>query len=250
MGDNNMRRKTIRWTVAFLLVIFGAACPAVGIAFAGQAGAQAEQAEQSAQNGTLADLDREFLTVIRFANLWEIPMGELAAERGSSKTVRDVGATLAADHTKLDVAVKEMASQYDVQLPDKPTSSQRQWMDDIRSQSGESFDATFADRLRAAHGTVFGLVAEVRAGSRNNAIRGFAQQANDIVMKHMTLLESTGKVSGDHGMFAEASARTGEYPENKLTRGDLVLALVVALLMAGATIGIIRSFSAHGTAQR
>lgn len=247
MGDNNMRRKTIRWTVAFLFVILGAACPAAGIAFAGQAGAQAEQA---AQNGTLASIDREFLTVIRFANLWEIPMGELAAERGSSQTVRDVGAVLAEDHTKLDVTVKKLASQFGVQLPDKPTSSQQHWMDDIRSKSGESFDSTFADRLRAAHGTVFGLVAEVRAGTRNDVIRGFAQQANDIVMKHMTLLESTGDVSAEHGMFAEASARTAEYPENTLSRGDLVLALVVALLMAGATIGIIRSFSAHGTAQR
>jgi len=123
-------------------------------------------------------------------------------------------------------------------------------MDDIESKTGDAFDSTFADRLRAAHGTVFGLVAEVRAGTRNDVIRGFAQQANDIVMKHMTLLEGTGHVSAEHGMFAEASARTADYPENTLARGDVILAIVVALLMAATTIGIIRSFSAHGTAQR
>jgi predicted outer membrane protein len=247
MGDKNMTRRTIRWTVATLLVILGAACPAAGIAFAGQSGAQAEAA---AQPGTLTALDREFLTVIRFANLWEIPMGDLAAERGNSQVVRDVGAVLAADHTKLDVAVKQLADQFDVQLPDKATSSQQHWMDDIRGKTGDAFDSTFADRLRAAHGTVFGLVAEIRAGTRNDVIRGFAQQANVIVMKHMTLLEGTGHVSAEHGMFAEASARTAQYPENTLARGDIILAVVVALLMAAATIGILRSFSANGTARQ
>jgi predicted outer membrane protein len=239
-----MRRGIVRWTAAALLVLLGAACPAVGVAMA----SQAQPAQQSAQQ-PLSSLDREFLTVIRFANLWEIPMGRLAAERGNSQKVRDTGATLAADHTKLDVAVKDLAGQYGVQLPDKPSSSTSGWMADIQGKTGEAFDKTFADRLRAAHGTVFGLIAEVRAGTRNLVIRDFATQANDIVMKHMTLLEGTGHVSAEHGMFAEASARSLSYPENTLTRGDLLLAGVVAVLMMAATIGIVRTFSAHGSAE-
>jgi putative membrane protein len=231
--------------MASLLVILGAVCPAAGIAFAGQA---AEQPPPAASE-PLQDIDREFLTVIRFANLWEIPMGELAVKRGSSQKVKDVGAVLAADHTKLNAAVEQLAGQFNVLLPDKPTSSQQFWMTEIASKSGIEFDKTFADRLRAAHGTVFGLVAEVRAGSRNEVIRGFAQQANDVVMKHMTLLEGTGHVSSAHGMFAEASARTTDYPENTLARRDIILAIVAALAMVIATLGVVRSFSARGSAE-
>jgi predicted outer membrane protein len=237
-----MRRSFLRWTAAVLFVLVGAACPAVGVAVASQQ--QPAKAQQP-----LRDLDREFLTVIRFANLWEIPMGRLAAERGASQAIKDTGAVLAADHTKLDVTVTQLAGQFGVQLPDQPTSSQRGWMADIESKSGEEFDNTFADRLRAAHGTVFGLVAEVRAGTRNDVIRQFAEQANVIVMKHMSLLEGTGDVSPDHGMFAEASARSINYPENTLTRGDLLLAGVVAFLMMATTVGIVRTFSAHGSTE-
>jgi len=219
----------------------GAACPAAGIAFA----SQAEQ--PAAQSGTLADLDREFLTVIQFANMWEIPMGALAAERGSTQTVRDVGAEINADHTKLDVAVRDMAAKYGHQLPEKPSSSTQSWMNEIESKQGVEFDKAFADRLRAAHGTVFGLIAEVRAGTRNDEIRDFAQQANNIVMKHMTLLESTGQVTSDHGMFSEAAARTTAYPENDLTKSDMLVALVVGLVMAGATLVVVRTFSARGS---
>jgi hypothetical protein len=50
-------------------------------------------------------------------------------------------------------------------------------------------------------------------------------------------------------MFAEASARTIDYPENTLTRGDLLLAAVVAFLMMAATVGIVRTFSAHGSSE-
>ena len=241
-----MRRRIVRWSVAAFLVLLGAACPAVGVAMASASQAQPDQ--QRAQQ-TLSDLDREFLTVINFANLWEIPMGKLATERGNSQAVRDTGAVLLADHTRLDTAVKRLADQFGVRLPDKPSSSTQAWMNEISSKTGDDFDKTFADRLRAAHGTVFGLIAEVRAGTRNPVIRDFASQANEIVMKHMTLLEGTGHVSAQHGMFAEAAARQPSYPENSLTRGDLLLAGVVAVLMAAATIGIVRTFSAPGPAE-
>jgi predicted outer membrane protein len=238
-----MPRKFIRWSVAVLLVLLGAVCPAVGVAMASQ-----QQPQQTKAQQPLSALDREFLTVIRFANLWEVPMGKLAAERGGSEKVRQTGKVLFEDHTKLDVAVKDLAGQFGVRLPDKPSSSTAGWMREIESKTGEAFDNTFADRLRAAHGTVFGLIAEVRAGTRNDVIRQFAQSANEIVMKHMTLLEGTGHVSAEHGMFAEASARSIDYPENSLTKGDLLLAVVVAALMMAATIGIVRTFSAHGSA--
>lgn len=241
-----MRRRIVRWSLAAFLVLLGAACPAVGVAMASASQAQPDQ--QGAQQA-IADLDREFLTVINFANLWEIPMGTLAAERGASEAVRKVGAVVAADHKKLHTLVNQLADQFGVRLPDEPSSSTQAWMNEISSKTGKDFDLAFVDRLRAAHGTVFGLVAEVRAGTRNQVIRDFATQANDIVMKHMQLLENTGYVTPQHGMFAEAAARQTSYPENTLTRGDLLLAGVVAVLMAAVTVGIVRTFSAPGSAE-
>ncbi len=232
---------------ASFLVFIGAACPAIGFAVVSQA--QPQVSEQSAAAQTIDERDREFIRLIRFANLWEVPMGDLAAKEGSTQRVRDVGTQIASDHRKLDVAVKKLAAQYNVPLSDTATSSQQKWMAEIRSSSGEAFDKAFADRLRAAHGTVFSTVAEVRAGTTNPVIRDFATTANTIVMKHMSLLESTGDVDPAHGMFAEAGARTYNAPENHLSSGDLSLAAVVAALMMAATIAIVRTFSPHGPAE-
>jgi putative membrane protein len=230
-----MRRGILRLVIAGLFTFLVMVCPAAGIVLA-------DQPATPGSGQPLTALDREFLTVIRFANLWEIPMGQLAAQRGTTQTVRDVGATLAADHTKLDVDIKKLAGQFGVPLPERPTSSQQSWITEISGTSGPQFDRTFADRLRAAHGTVFGLVANVRAGSRNEVIRAFAQQANQIVMKHMTLLESTGLVT-PAGMFAEASARTTAYPENQLGQRQVALAVVLGLLVLAATLLVVRTLS-------
>lgn len=240
-----MRRKILRWTAAAVLVLVGVACPATGIAMASARGAQVQA---QADSPALRDLDREFVKVIRFANLWEIPMGELAEKRGTTQKVRDVGLTIANDHKKLNAAVEQLARRLGLTLPDQPTSSQKSWMADISGRHGDDFDRTFADRLRAAHGTVFGLVAEVRAGTRNPDVRAFAQTANEIVMKHMALLESTGNVS-DAGMFAEAAARKASSPENTISHGDLVMTVLVGLAVAVATIGVVRLFSARGAAE-
>jgi putative membrane protein len=235
-----MRRGITRWVIAGLLVILAAAFPAVGVAYASSQNSQAAKATSD----TIDARDREFLTVIRFANLWEIPMGKLGTERGTTDAVKTAGATMLRDHTKLNVTVKQMADKYGMQLPTQPTSSQQSWIREISSKQGREFDKVFADRLRAAHGTVFGLIAEERAGTRNKEFRDFAVAANTIVNRHMTLLEATGYVSDDHGEFAEAAARNTAYPENQLGGGSLLAAGIIFAVVATGTVIGVRALSA------
>jgi putative membrane protein len=237
-----MRRRIVRSTIAGLLIVLASAFPAVGFVLAGQ------QTAQASDQG-LRPVDREFLTVIKYANLWEIPMGKLATERGTTQPVKDVGATMFADHTQLNVDVKKIADQFGVTLPNEPTSSQKAWISEISSKTGADFDRTFANRLRGAHGTVFGLVAEIRSGASNEVIRDFATSANEIVMRHMTMLEATGLVDSSH-MFAEASARTINYPENTLGGKDIILAIVVGFVALAGTLLVVRTLSTRGTAER
>ncbi|MFC6084356.1 DUF4142 domain-containing protein [Sphaerisporangium aureirubrum] len=148
----------------------------------------------SAESGPIGPSDRDFLIKVRQAGLWEIPTGQQAQERAGSQRVKEVGLMLASDHVKLDEQVRALAAKLRVRLPSTPNSDQQGWMAELSQLSGEEYDKVFADRLRAAHGKVFAAVALVRAGTKNDEIRAFAQVAVDVVMKHMTLLESTGRV--------------------------------------------------------
>ncbi|GII53347.1 hypothetical protein Pth03_17360 [Planotetraspora thailandica] len=146
------------------------------------------------QWGPLGPADRELLVRVRWAGLWEIPAGRWAQDRSDSDKVKDVGMHLVTDHTKLDAEVRALADKLGVLLPDEPNPDQQAWLAEMASARGPEFDRIFVDRLRSAHGKVFTFVAAVRSGTRNELVRQFASRANNVVMKHMSLLESTGLV--------------------------------------------------------
>lgn len=144
--------------------------------------------------GPLGPADRSALAKVRQANLWEVPTGQQAEERARSDRVREVGGTLADDHIRMDEQVRDVARKLDVELPTMPTGQQQDWMDELAGLSGDAYDRVAVNRLRYAHGEVIQVLAEVRAGTRNDLVRSFVQHAMFMVLKHITLLEGTGLV--------------------------------------------------------
>lgn len=190
--------------------------------------------------GPLTDTDRDFLVKVRQAGLWEIPTGLQAQDRAASQVVKDVGLHLAADHRKLDQQVRTVAGQLGVQLPDQPSAAQQSWMAELSTLSGPAYDSHFANRLRAAHGTVFQVVAQIRSTSQNSMIRAFAQVAVNVVMRHMTLLEGTSMIDQQRGLFVPPTAALKPSRSGMLSTPVIVVA-VVAFALANAALAVRRS---------
>ncbi|MFI9027423.1 DUF4142 domain-containing protein [Streptomyces sp. NPDC053560] len=155
--------------------------------------------------GPLTPLDRDFVRKVRLAGLWELPAGRQARERGTRKAVRTAGDHLVAGHTELDRLSVRAARDLGMPLPDEPTAQQQGWLGQLDAVRGQEFDRRFAQLLRRAHGKVFGLVALVRAQSRNAMVRRLATRTNAVVLDHITVLEGTGLV--DFGNLAAARPR-------------------------------------------
>jgi predicted outer membrane protein len=151
----------------------------------------------STRFGPLSALDREFVTKVRLAGLWELPAGRQAAERGTTKAVRTAGEHLVEGHAFLDERVRDVAARLGLELPNQPNEQQRAWLATLSSAHGTQYDTQFANILRGAHGKVFGLVAQVRANTRNSLVRDLADDANTTVLDHITVLEATGLVDFD-----------------------------------------------------
>ncbi|MEU3860341.1 DUF4142 domain-containing protein [Streptomyces sp. NPDC028722] len=144
--------------------------------------------------GPLSAQDRDFVTKVRLAGLWELPAGELARHKGTTAAVRTAGQHLVDGHTSLDAHVRTVATQLGVALPNEPNAQQKQWLAILDAARGQDFDRQFAGLLRLAHGRVFSLVAEVRAGTQNSLVRDLADDANTTVLDHIRVLEATGYV--------------------------------------------------------
>ncbi len=144
--------------------------------------------------GAVSDADRDFVVKVRLAGLWEIPAGEMAQEQSANGRIRSIGRDIAAQHVVLDELVRDAAKTLDVSLPNKPNADQQGWLAEMRAAEGTAFDRIYIDRLRAAHGKIFPAIATIRASTRNDTVRKLAQRANQFVITHLTLLESSGIV--------------------------------------------------------
>src|SRR4051794_28908486 len=144
--------------------------------------------------GALSAADKDFVTKVRLAGLWEIPAGEMAQEKSADPRIREIGKAISTQHVALDELTRTAAKKLKITLPNKPNSDQQGWLGEMRDAEGADFDDVYIDRLRAAHGKIFPAIATIRASTRNDTVRKLAQQANQFVMTHMTLLESSGIV--------------------------------------------------------
>jgi hypothetical protein len=128
----------------------------------------------------------------------------MAVQKSDDPKVVNIGKSIAAQHVALDKMDRDTAKKLGIQLPNQPNGDQQFWLSEMKNANSTTFDQIFIDRLRAAHGKIFPAIATIRASTRNDSVRLLAQEANQFVMTHMTLLESSGIV--DYGALPTAPA--------------------------------------------
>jgi putative membrane protein len=192
-----------------------------------------------ASAGELQQADRTLLTRLKQHALWAGPASRLAAERATNRRVQAVAGRIADDQARLDVALRAVADRLALTLPAEPTGQERAWADEITADAGDEFDRVYVNRLRAEYGTLFTLASEVRAGTRDDDVRAFAQTAVDTALGHLTLLESTG-------LAETTSLLVPATEDNTLGGGDLALGAVFVALAAVATFGLLRLLGSPG----
>lgn len=75
----------------------------------------------------------------------------------------------------------------------------------LSADSGAKFNTDFANILRITHGQIFSTVAKIRASTENSLVRQLADQANDTVLDHITVMEKTGLVDFDQVIIQETT---------------------------------------------
>jgi predicted outer membrane protein len=138
--------------------------------------------------------DMTLLNGVRQAGLWEIPAGQMAAQKGTTPQIRQVGQAIATQHAQLDQLTTDAANKLGVTLPTTPTTQQQGFLNQLQAAKGVQFDQMFVTDLRGTHGFIFPIIGAVRSSTRNPVIRELADQATIFVMHHMQMLESTGLV--------------------------------------------------------
>ncbi|WP_202638775.1 DUF4142 domain-containing protein [Bailinhaonella thermotolerans] len=145
----------------------------------------------AAAAGTRADLneqDRTYLVRAHQSNLAEIAAGKAASQKSNAAELRDMGAKLIDDHTKLDEDVKRVAQRAGVALPATPSQEQQRQLQEVSGKSGVEFERAWVTSQLAGHRqTLAEGGRELEQGSAAE-VKRLARDAEPVVQHHLDML--------------------------------------------------------------
>ena len=179
-------QRTIR-NLSLSLALAGLCC----LGAAAQAGSASSGASTSSNSATgqshskLSPSERAFVRKAAEANLAEVELGKLAAERASSPQVKQFGQRMVDDHTKANDQLKQVASEEGITLPDKLSAKDEATKARLEKLSGDQFDHAYMLNMVRDHTQD---VSEFRTESKtakDSSVKNFAQQTLPTLEDHL-----------------------------------------------------------------
>ncbi|WP_285751323.1 DUF4142 domain-containing protein [Lentzea sp. NBRC 105346] len=135
-----------------------------------------------------------FLIALRQANVWILPTTRQAPDQTTNETVRTAAKELFDAHSRLDIDILKAAGDVGVVLPNDPSNEQQSRIVELGARTGTDHDRAFATTIRAAQGTLLVQGANIRATTRNSALRTLAHLTVHMLLRGMQTIEATGLV--------------------------------------------------------
>ncbi|WP_280391309.1 DUF4142 domain-containing protein [Nocardia brasiliensis] len=157
---------------------------ATALGFSGPANGAAPAGEL----GQLPPQDTTYLMTSHQLHLAEVISGTRASTEGTCPLVRELGAMLVADHTRLDATGVEVALPNMVPLPLTPTKAQVQQMWDTGIRIGRDFDLTWLRMQEDFHHEFRRAGAEQLRSGTSESVTTLARDAVPSIDHHLQLV--------------------------------------------------------------
>lgn len=142
--------------------------------------------------------DATIVAIFDAANTADIETGDLAAQRGNSKEVRDMGAMFARDHRMVRQQGRDLAKKLGVTpTPPKDDQSAKQQaatMTTLRSKNGADFDKAYLEHEVAFHKAVLDAIDQQLAPAIQNAeLKALVEKVAPAFKAHMLAAQALDK---------------------------------------------------------
>ena len=138
----------------------------------------------------VSSADRSFVAGVSQGGMFEVELGQLAAEQGYSQDIKDQGTTEAHDHRLVGDKLKSIASDAGVKFPDTLNARFQHELDAAKALSGPAFDATYLRDMEAIHAKDGAAFAKEAASGSDPRLRAFAAETHRIVERHIGELKA------------------------------------------------------------
>ena len=126
------------------------------------------------------------------SNLGEVQLGELAAQRAETETVRKFGETLRMDHHAALQRATNLAKSLKVEPPTEPATEARGIYEGLAQLSGSEFDAAFVSHMITLHEAAIAKYSR-NASSNNDAVAVMVAETLPKLKAHLATAQALQK---------------------------------------------------------
>ena len=137
--------------------------------------------------------DKKFVKDAALGGMTEVELGKLAAQKGSSDSVKQYGQRLVDDHGKANDELKQIASQQSIQVPDSLDSKHQSRVDKLNKLSGPEFDKAFIKEAVKNHQQDVSEFQQEAAGGTDPNVKSFAAKTLPALQEHLSAAKSLEK---------------------------------------------------------
>jgi putative membrane protein len=145
--------------------------------------AVAAQKDQSSQ-------DQAFVNAAARGGLMEVELGQLAQKNGSSSEVKQFGARMVTDHTRLNTKLGAAAKSVGLTVPSSISAEQKAEYDKLANLSGSQFDKAYIDLMVKAHTSDLAAFQKEDEATQNATLKAAVSGAIPVVEDHLKMAKS------------------------------------------------------------
>jgi putative membrane protein len=148
--------------------------------------------------------DRAFMAMAARSANAEIDMGQLAMRKATLEEVRNLGARIVADHTRMADELRQLASPKGVRLPPGVTPAAAVELARLRDRNGARFDVAYTNQMVKAHEKDLRAFRKEAKSGKDADIARFAADALPVLRDHLARAQAAAAA-------AKALARAGAH---------------------------------------
>jgi putative membrane protein len=140
--------------------------------------------------------DKMFVRKVAEGGMAEVQFGQLAAEKGSSQDVKDLGQKMVTDHTALNSDMAPIAQSMGVAVPKKLNKQHQADYDKLNGLSGEEFDKAYITAMVKDHHKDLREFQDEATSTTDPALKAAAEKGVKMISEHTMVVDKIAKDKG------------------------------------------------------
>jgi putative membrane protein len=173
-------------------------------------------AGQMSAGGTampLTSADQKFVMEAAMGGMAEVELGRLAAERGSSDSVKQFGQRMVDDHSRANTELMQLTSARGINVPTSLDAKHQAMMTKMSQLSGAAFDREYAKEMVKDHQKDVSLFQKQAMRGADADVKAFAARTLPTLQEHLRMARELNGHGGGN-MNSNTNGNTNRHNAN------------------------------------